>query len=78
MNLASRLRLANVQFRIGDALLTSWHTFDGFYFFNPFSENVFGDYDRFDDEVDLSSTPLVRSSSESRGYSREPARARSS
>jgi len=53
-DLALRLNLRNVQFSVGDALLAPWHTFDGFYFFNPFSENVFGDRDRFDDEMNLS------------------------
>src|SRR5258708_6090816 len=34
--LATLLRLSNVEFRTGNALGAPWHDFDGFYFFNPF------------------------------------------
>jgi SAM-dependent methyltransferase len=34
--LATQLRLSNVEFRTGNALGAPWHDFDGFYFFNPF------------------------------------------
>lgn len=34
--LATGLRLSNVEFKAGDALDAPWHDFDGFYFFNPF------------------------------------------
>lgn len=37
--LAAGLRLPNVEIRNGEALDTPWRDFDGFYFFNPFSED---------------------------------------
>jgi len=36
--LTASLRVSNVEIRNGDALDAPWHDFDGFYFFNPFSE----------------------------------------
>jgi predicted RNA methylase len=45
---ATRLGLRNVRFVLGDALARSWARFDGFYFFNPFTENVWGAQDVFD------------------------------
>jgi hypothetical protein len=38
--LVASLELCNVHFEQGDALARSWRDFDGFYFFNPFAENV--------------------------------------
>jgi len=37
--LAASLRVSNVEFKAGNALDVRWHDFDGFYFFNPFSED---------------------------------------
>src|SRR6187431_1224616 len=36
--LAASLRVSNVEFKAGNALDAPWHDFNGFYFFNPFSE----------------------------------------
>jgi SAM-dependent methyltransferase len=44
----------NVRLSTGDATLVSPEGYDGFYFFNPFAENVFDASDRFDDRVSLS------------------------
>jgi SAM-dependent methyltransferase len=38
--LGARLGLTNVRFLCGDAFEQPWREFDGFYFFNPFSENL--------------------------------------
>ena len=48
------LRAKNARFVEGDATESSWAAFDGFYFFNPFAENLFSDEDRLDDRVELS------------------------
>ena len=53
--LARKLDARNVQFSAGDATAIPWDGYDGFYFFNPFSENVMQPSERFDDEVPLSS-----------------------
>jgi predicted RNA methylase len=45
---ARRLGLTNTRFVLGDALARSWAKFDGFYFFNPFTENSWGAPDVFD------------------------------
>lgn len=45
---ATTLGLRNTRFLLGDALARSWAKFDGFYFFNPFTENVWGAQDVFD------------------------------
>jgi SAM-dependent methyltransferase len=52
--LARRLNVGNVRFSIGDVTAMPWDGFDGFYFFNPFSENVMQPSERFDDRVALS------------------------
>lgn len=54
ITLARRLGLRNLQLRAGDALLAPWRTFDGFYFFNPFAENVLTIEDTIDQTVELS------------------------
>jgi predicted RNA methylase len=51
---AHRLQLVNVQFHEGNVLKAEWAAFDGFYFFNPFGENIFVDEDHFDETVELS------------------------
>lgn len=52
--LQRRFDLQNAHFAVGDATRFSWDCYDGFYFFNPFGENLFGDYERYDDAVELS------------------------
>lgn len=52
--LARRFGVTNVRFGAGDATLVSWDEYDGFYFYNPFAENMFDDRDRFDDKAHLS------------------------
>jgi SAM-dependent methyltransferase len=57
--LAVGLRLENVEFRAGDALSIPWRSFDGFFFFNPFAENIFTAEDTFDTGVELSERRLA-------------------
>jgi SAM-dependent methyltransferase len=45
---AARLGVRNARFVLGDALARPWTQFDGFYFFNPFTENIWGAQDVFD------------------------------
>jgi hypothetical protein len=45
---------------VGEATSSSWHNFDGFYFFNPFAENLFVDEDRLDDAVELTDSRFFR------------------
>ena len=45
---ATSLGVSNARFVLGDALARSWAKFDGFYFFNPFTENDWGAQDVFD------------------------------
>lgn len=52
--LVERLGLSNVRFVAGDALEHSWDGFDGFYFFNPFSENMAPAQEKLDQSVELS------------------------
>ena len=52
--LARRLNARNVRFSVGDVTSMSWDYYDGFYFFNPFSENIMRPSDQFDDKVPLS------------------------
>jgi SAM-dependent methyltransferase len=54
-----RLGIGNAQFLLGDATLTPWSTFDGFYFFNPLAENLFPRDQRLDDRVELSEDRFV-------------------
>jgi len=55
-----RLRLPNASFVLGEATTSSWHAFDGFYFFNPFAENLFVDGEQLDDAVELSEARFFR------------------
>lgn len=52
--LARQLDVKNVHFSLANALEISWDRFDGFYFFNPFVENLFSRTTRFDGTVELS------------------------
>jgi len=52
--LARRLDARNVRFSAGDVTAVPWADYDGFYFFNPFSENVMRPSEQFDDKVPLS------------------------
>jgi hypothetical protein len=58
-DLAFRLRLPNLEFRVGNALSIPWGDFDGFYFFNPFAENIFSSESIFDEAVELSESRLA-------------------
>jgi SAM-dependent methyltransferase len=53
--LATRLRLPNVRFRVGNATDCDWAEFEALYFFNPFAENLFDDEEAFDDRTERSS-----------------------
>jgi SAM-dependent methyltransferase len=57
---AFRLGIENALFIEGDATTTRWRDFDGFYFFNPLAENLFGKADRIDSDVELSNSRFVR------------------
>lgn len=52
--LSRRLFVPNVRFTRGDATHAEWTEYDGFYFFNPFAENLFERPERFDDRPALS------------------------
>lgn len=54
--LVDQLGLTNVQFRQANATELPWRDYDGFYFFNPFAENVFREEARFDDSTLLSTS----------------------
>ncbi len=54
------LRLSNASFVVGDVTASQWRGFDGFYFFNPFAENLFVADDRLDDTIDLTATRFYR------------------
>lgn len=57
--LQARLKIPNASFLLGDAAQVPWRGFDGFYFFNPFAENLFVDRDKIDDSVELSKARFV-------------------
>ncbi len=44
-----QLAIPNARFKVGDATDVEWERFDGFYFFNPFAENLFFPDDRIDE-----------------------------
>jgi hypothetical protein len=48
-----QLRVPNASFLVGEATEISWSDFDGFYFFNPFAENLFDSDERIDGSVEL-------------------------
>jgi predicted RNA methylase len=53
--LIERLRLENAEMVHADAFKIEWSEFDGFYFFNPFGENLYrGEHAVFDSTVELS------------------------
>lgn len=52
--LALELRVPNARFYVGDATQIRWSDFDGFYFYNPFAENIFIEEHCFDTSVELS------------------------
>ena len=58
----SLLRIANARFRVGDVTLAGWRSFDAFYFFNPFGENVFLGPERIDNRVELTESRFARDS----------------
>jgi len=53
-SLALLLNARNVRFSAGDVTEAPWNDYDGFYFFNPFCENVMEPSDQFDHKVPLS------------------------
>jgi hypothetical protein len=55
-----KLRAPNAFFWVGEATETPWLGFDGFYFFNPFAENLFLDGEQIDDAVELTESRFVR------------------
>jgi SAM-dependent methyltransferase len=55
-----QLRVPNAFFVLGEATASSWRIFDGFYFFNPFAENLFDPGERLDDEVELTELRFFR------------------
>jgi len=52
--LAARLGVTNVRFSLADAVEIAWDAYQGFYFFNPFAENVLSKRAQFDGAVELS------------------------
>jgi len=52
--LSARLEVPNVEFRVGNAVSVPWNEFDGFYFFNPFAENMLPAEETYDETVELS------------------------
>jgi len=55
-----RLHLPNVRFVVGEATSSSWRSFDGIYFFNPFAETFFDLDDRIDDNAELTDANFFR------------------
>lgn len=58
--LVRRFGFTNIRLASGDATSADWDAYQGFYFFNPFTENVFEACDRFDSTADLSSLRFGR------------------
>jgi hypothetical protein len=54
-----RLAVPNARFVLGDVTTRSWASFDAFYFFNPFAENLFAAEERIDERVELTPRRLV-------------------
>lgn len=52
--LARKWAVRNAHFAVGDATRFAWECYDGFYFFNPFGENLFDGNERYDAAVELS------------------------
>jgi predicted RNA methylase len=52
--LARQLGARNVRFSVADVTAVPWDGYDGFYFFNPFGENVMQRSEQFDNKVTLS------------------------
>lgn len=57
--LAKSFALSNVRFRHEDVTTADWTRYDGFYFFNPFGENLFAAGSSIDATVDLSVARFV-------------------
>jgi SAM-dependent methyltransferase len=55
-----RLKIPNAYFLTGDFATVPWGLFDGLYFFNPLSENLFAKGEAIDDGVELSRSRFVR------------------
>jgi hypothetical protein len=54
------LGVSNVRFTVGDATTVSWAGYDGFYFYNPFAENLFSTEEQLDARPDLTLTNFKR------------------
>lgn len=50
---SARVRASRTTFSHATIETVAWERFDGFYFFNPFAENLFGGSGRLDDTVEL-------------------------
>ena len=57
---ARRLCIPNAEFIVGDLATAPWRAFDGFYLFNPLSENLLLRGEWIDDTVELSRSRFVR------------------
>ena len=55
-----QLELSNALFVTAEATSSSWRSFDGFYFFNPFAENLFTDGEQLDDDVERTESRFRR------------------
>lgn len=58
--LAAEWRLPNIGFIHGDAFTLDWDEFDGFYFFNPFAEQLYRRVLAIDDELELEEANYAR------------------
>lgn len=56
----AQLAIPNARFHIGDAADVEWEPFDGFYFFNPFAENLFVPDERIDGGAELGVEQFMR------------------
>jgi SAM-dependent methyltransferase len=56
---AGQLGLPNAHFEQGDVTTSKWGDFDGFYFYNPFGENINGEVYHFDESVELSQRRFI-------------------
>jgi SAM-dependent methyltransferase len=64
---ASRLEVERAAIFVeGEIQSIEWETFDAFYFFNPFMENLYSERTKFDHTVELSRTRFMRDVSAAR------------
>jgi SAM-dependent methyltransferase len=60
MLLARQTATTNARFILADALEVDWSTFDSFYFFNPFAEQLFEPDEMLDATIELDPTSFSR------------------